>query len=373
MKRHGYLFESICEPENLYRAYRQARKGKRDRADVVAFELNLEEELSTLRRELLSASYRPGPFRHFTIYERKPRLISVAPFRDRVLHHAIMHPVEPLLDRRFIEDCYACRKGKGVHRAIDRYQHYANRYPYLLKLDIRKYFPSIDHQVLKGILRNRFKDRRLLQLLDRIVDYAPQQQGVSQPLFPGDDLLTPLERRRGLPIGNLTSQVFANLYLDDFDHLIKEQLRVGGYIRYMDDLFLFGDDKARLWAVHEALGHALEPLRLQLHPGKTHLHQSSERMDVLGMIVSRKRRWLRNENGHRFVRRYRKMLRGIEHRKWGHQDIRPNVQSWLGHAQHGETEGLRRRIFNEYPLFEAVRNHHTFPLAGGGERRGLVA
>jgi len=367
MKRYGHLFEQVYAEDNLYRSYQQARKGKRDRADVVHYELNLEAELTALRSSLRNQSYCPGPFRHFTLYERKPRLISVAPFRDRVLHHAVMNIVEPLLDRRMSDNTYACRTGRGVHQAIKYYQQYANCFQYLLKLDIRKFFPSIDHEVLKGIFRRRFKDQQLLWLLDTLVDHAPEEAAdFPMAYFTDDDLLSPLERKRGLPIGNLSSQVFANLYLDDFDHWIKEVVRVGGYIRYMDDLFIFGNDKEGLWEAHNKISKRLGELRLQLHPGKTQLYRTTERMDVLGVIASRERRWLRNDNGHRFIRRYRRMLYSIGNGAVDRREIEPRIRSWIGHARYGETERLREKIFNDYPLHKAVvvgRENGSWPEA----------
>ncbi|MBU0498712.1 MAG: Retron-type reverse transcriptase [Gammaproteobacteria bacterium] len=226
MKRIGSLWPQVIAFDNLLSAYRKARRGKRDRPEVARFAFGPERELLSLQEELLSGAYRPGDYRLFTLYERKPRLIAAAPFRDRVVHHAVMNGIEPPIDRRFIFDCWACRRGKGVHGAVRRYQTWARRYPYVLKTDIRAYFPSIDHALLKERLRRYLKDREVLGLLDRIIDRGPEVAGPDF-FFPGDDLLTPLERRRGIPIGNLTSQFFANLYLDGFDHLIVPTLRVG--------------------------------------------------------------------------------------------------------------------------------------------------
>ena len=199
--------------DNLYTAYCKARKGKRRRPDVAQFSLGLEQNLSVLQQELITGTYSPGAYRQFTVYERKPRLISVAPFRDRVVHHAVMHILEPLLDQRFIPDTYACRKNKGVHRAVDRYQQFARDNAYVLKLDIARYFASIDRTILKQQLARRIKDKAVLELLYRIIDNGPE---INEPVrfFPGDDLVSVSERRCGLPIGNLTSQFFANLYLD---------------------------------------------------------------------------------------------------------------------------------------------------------------
>jgi len=204
VKRLGGLWPRVVAFDNLYLAYRAARLGKADRPSVGRFALNLERELLALQAELESGEYQPGPYRLFTVYERKPRLIAAAPFRDRVVHHALMRVIEPPLDRRFIFDSYACRVNKGVHRAVDRYQGWARRYPYVLKLDVARYFPSIDHALLKAKLADRIKDPRVLDLLGRIIDTSPPTD--EPPLwFPGDDLLAPLERAHGIPIGNLTS------------------------------------------------------------------------------------------------------------------------------------------------------------------------
>ena len=221
MHRIGHIWEQVVTMDNLYTAYCKARKGKRRRPDVARFSLGLEQNLLTLQQELITGAYTPGAYRQFTVYERKPRLISVAPFRDRVVHHAVMHVLEPLLDPRFIPDTYACRKNKGVHRAVDRYQQLAREYAYVLKLDIRRYFPSIDRTILIEQLVRRIKDKSVLDLLQKIIDNGPETGGPVQ-FFPGDDLVSVSERRRGLPIGNLTSQFFANLYLDEFDHWLKE-------------------------------------------------------------------------------------------------------------------------------------------------------
>jgi RNA-directed DNA polymerase len=340
MKRIGRLWESIVSWENLLLAYQKARRGKRRRPSVSQFEFERERELLALQQELTSGIYRPGGYRLFTIYERKPRQIAAAPFRDRVVHHAVMNIVEPPLDRRFIHDSYACRKGKGVHAAVDRYQRHANRYSYVLKLDISKYFASIDHRELKAMLKARIKDARTLDLFDRIIDFSPETRGAGY-LFPGDDLITLAEHRCGIPIGNLTSQFFANLYLDDFDHWLTEDRRVPGYIRYVDDLFLFADDKQDLWELQRSIESRLCELRLIVHPRKVQLRRTSERVDVLGYLLSRRRRWLRNENGYRARRRFKTLARRYARGELDWTNIKARLRSWMGHALHAETLGLR--------------------------------
>jgi retron-type reverse transcriptase len=344
MKRLGGLWPRLIGFENLLAAYGRARRGKRHRTDCQTFALCLEENLFDLQRELAEGTYRPGAYRLFTVYERKPRLIAAAPFRDRVVHHAIMRCIEPPIDRRFIHDSYACRPGKGVHAAVDRYQQWARRYAYVLKLDISRYFPSIDRLLLKESLRRYLKDRPVLGLLDRIIDQGPPVDEPYAP-FPGDDLLTPLERPRGIPIGNLTSQFFANLYLDRFDHWLLEEVRVAAYLRYVDDLYIMGDDAAALWAVREAIREYLAGLRLHLHPLKARVHRTSEAVEVLGYRVSRERRWLRNDNGYRFQRRFHRLLVRYRAGRLDWPGLMDRVQPWIGHARHAETAGLRLKLF----------------------------
>ncbi|MEA3411592.1 MAG: reverse transcriptase/maturase family protein [Pseudomonadota bacterium] len=345
MKRLGGIWDSVVSFENLLLAYRKARRGKGDRAEVARFSLNLERELLSLQRQLKGGDYAPGDYRLFTIYERKPRQIAAAPFRDRVVHHAIMNRLEPPLDRRFIHDSYACRKGKGVHAAVARYQCWAKRYRYALKMDVARYFPSVDHELLKQKLRRRIKDRKVLALLDRIIDTSPRY-GFPCEYFQGDDLLTPLERSSGIPIGNLTSQFFANLYLDDLDHHIKERLGQPAYLRYVDDTVVLGDDKRRLHDVRAAVEERLARDRLRLHPRKAQVSPTGDGLDLLGYRVFPYRRRLRNDNGHRFARKLRRYARGYAEGRLDWADIDPSVQSWIGHACHADTHGLRARIFS---------------------------
>ncbi len=344
MKRLGKLWPQVAAFENLLLAFRKARRGKARSPEVASFGLNLEPELLRLQTELKSGDYWPGEYCLFTIYERKPRLIAAAPFRDRVVHHAIMNVLEPLLDRTFIHDSYACRKGKGVHIAVDRYQQWARRYAYVLQMDVSKYFPTIDRSLLKEKLRRRIKDGRLLELLGRIIDTGPDYPAPTV-WFSGDALLAPLGQRRGIPIGNLTSQFFANLYLDDLDHHLKEVLRLPAYLRYVDDLAVLDDSKTRLHEIRESVRERLAQDRLQLHPHKSQITPVAVGIDFLGYHVFPFRRRLRNDNGHRFARKLRGFAKAYAEGRMDWEDFNPSVQSWIGHARHAETEGLRRVIF----------------------------
>ena len=237
------------------------------RPDVARFHFDLERELWRLHEELVSKTYSPGPYHSFLIHEPKLRLISAAPYRDRVVHHALTGCLEPIFEPTFISDSFACRVGKGTHAGVNRAQDFSRRFAYVLKADIRRFFPSIDHQILQGLVRRKIKDKHVLWLVDTIVDSSnPQDPTVAW--FPNDDLLSPLERRRGIPIGNQTSQFFANVYLNPLDHFIKDRLRVKAYVRYVDDFLVFSNDKVELNRLRHQIAEFLTQLRLKLHPKK---------------------------------------------------------------------------------------------------------
>lgn len=346
MKRLSGIWPKLVSFENLLLAYRKARRGKRSRPGVAEFGLDLERQLLALQRELENGEYQPGGYRLFTIYDRKPRVIAAAPFRDRVVHHAVMNLIEPALDRTFISDSYACRVGKGVHLAVDRYQAWAQTYRYALKLDVQQYFPSIDQEILKTKLRRRIKDRRALELLDRIIDGAPKNY-TAPGYFPGDDLFSPLQRRTGIPIGNLTSQFFANLYLDDLDHYIKQTLGVRPYLRYVDDMAVLDNDKYRLTEIRAAVRARLEAERLRLHPNKAHITRVADGLNLLGYLVFPDRRRLRGDNGRRFARKLRAFTRAYANGRADWPRVKASVHSWIGHAKHADSEGLRTKIFSQ--------------------------
>ncbi|HDZ90680.1 MAG TPA: RNA-dependent DNA polymerase, partial [Deltaproteobacteria bacterium] len=234
MKRYGSLFSKITSWENLVLAARRAARAKPMSLAKMAFEFNMERELVCLRKELTKGIYRPGPYRTFIIHDPKERLISAAPYRDRVVHHALCNIIEPLFDRSFLPQNYANRKGRGLHMAAKAGSRIVNSSVYILKGDIRKYFPSIDHRILKEKIRRKIKCRPTLELISLIIDNSNEQEDVIF-YFPGDNMFTPLERRKGLPIGNLTSQLFANIYLDGFDHFVVQHLKIKRYARYVDD------------------------------------------------------------------------------------------------------------------------------------------
>ena len=349
MKTYKNLFPSICSFENLLLAARKARRGKRMQENVARFFANLEYELIALQQELQQKTYQPGPYRTFTIFEPKKRMISAAPFRDRVVHHALCNVIEPLFEKKFIYDSYANRKGKGVHRAIERYQQFSRRHRYALKCDIKKYFPSMDHEILKREIQRTVACRDTLWLIDRIIDGSNEQEAVYE-YFPGDDLFTPLERRRGLPIGNLTSQFFANVYLNPLDHFIKEQLRVRCYLRYVDDFVLLGDNKRELWEKKQQIDTFLEGLRLRLHHNKCQIYRTSRGLPFLGYRVFPEFRLLPRSNIIRARRRLRRLQKCYAAGQIELDDIRRSIHGWLGHAMFASSHRVCEKLFAEHPF-----------------------
>ena len=282
--KHRDLFDGIASFTALRAAALRAARGKRTKPGAAAFLANLEKEVLRLERELRSGCYQPGRYKTIEVRDPKHRVVSAAPFRDRVVHHAFCAVCEPIFERGFIYDSYANRRGKGTHRAIARYEAFRDRFRAVLRCDVYRYFPAIDHQILKDDLRRRIACPRTLALADRIVDGSNPQEPVDL-YFPGDDLFTPFERRRGLPIGNLTSQFFANLYLDGLDHYCKEVLRAKGYLRYVDDFALFDDDAGRLQGWREHIARYLQGRRMLLHPDKTRIAATTEPATFLGFVL----------------------------------------------------------------------------------------
>ena len=283
-RKHRNLFDGVAGFSALHAAALRAVRGKRDKPGAAAFLANLEKELLRLERELRSGRYRPGRYRTIEIFDPKHRIVSAAPFRDRVVHHAFCAVCEPLFERGFIHDSYANRTDKGTHRAVARYERFRDRYRYVLRCDIYRYFPAIDHAILKRDLRRRIVCPPTLALADRIIDASNPQEPVHLH-YPGDDLFTPYERRRGLPIGNLTSQFFANHYLDGLDHFCKEVLRARGDLRYVDDFALFHDDPDQLADWRRRIADYLEGRRLRLHPDKTWVARTEEPAIFLGFVL----------------------------------------------------------------------------------------
>jgi len=347
MKRSGGLWPQIVSWPNLCMAVHRAALGKRSRPDVAAYLLEWELHLVRLQRELKNGDYVPGGYRTFLMREPKPRRISAAPFRDRVVHHALTQVLEPVFERRFVPQSYACRRGLGTHKALDSAAKACAAYPFVLQCDIRKYFPSIDHEILKGQLARAVKCAPTLGLAGLIVDGSNPQEP-AEAWFPGDDLFTPWERRRGIPLGNQTSQFFANIYLNELDHFVLREIQPGAYCRYVDDFVLFHHDKAFLDAARSRIEAFLTDLRLRLHDGKSRVYRTAGGVTFLGWRIFPDRRRLVRANVVRFRRRIRALQRRYASGEIEWRNVQARLQAWNAHAAHGDTWILRERIFSQH-------------------------
>ncbi|GDX93481.1 hypothetical protein LBMAG46_34900 [Planctomycetia bacterium] len=350
MKRYFNLLPQIVSWPNLLQAAERARRGRRQRPDVLRFQFDLESSLLQIRSQLLQAHWKPGPMNSFEVHDPKCRLISAAPYADRVVQQAICGVIEPLFERSFIFDSWACRSGKGQHAAIQRARRMLRKFPWVLKTDIRRYFPSIDHDLLMQRLARTIGDRSVLELLEIIIRHPwPGQQRCRT--FPGDDLFTPLERTCGLPIGNLTSQLCGNLYLDETDHWLQQALRVPGYLRYMDDLVIFGPSKQFVVDTLSRLRDRMQSLRLHLHPTKTQIQPSRCGLKFLGYHISTQSIRPVPETVTRFRRKLRLLQKLYDQQNILLTDLQQIVASYWGHFQQAGTPNRFRIILNDFPFF----------------------
>lgn len=330
MKRTGHLFDAIIAFPNLWLAAHKAWRGKKDKARIADFYFHLERELLTLQDELITGSYQPRPYHVFEVTDPKRREIAAADFRDRVVHHALVNVLDPLFERRLIHDTYACRVGKGTHAAAQRAQTFSRRWPFFLKCDIRKYFQSVDYAILTALLMRIIKDPRVLDLLALIIAHP----------VPGHP------PGKGIPIGNLTSQHFANLYLGEMDHFIKERLWVPGYLRYMDDFLCFGETKSFLHGVHFEIRRFLnEHLILELKERVTLLAPVEEGIPFLGFRVFPGTIRLGRKGLSRFRRKLHVRETAFQQGEIEEGLLSRSVTSMIGHMVHADTLALRRQWF----------------------------
>ncbi len=331
MRRVGHLFERVCAFDNLLGAFERAFRGSGRTREACRFHFRLEPELLALQRELWEGIYEPAPYRYFRILDPKERTISVAPFRDRVVHHALVGVLEPVFERRFLFDSYATRKGKGTHRAVRRAQQCLRRNAWFVKMDVARFFDSVDHGVLLEIVRRRIKDARVLDLVRRILVTSDRSRGLS--------------RGKGLPIGNLTSQFFANVYLDPLDHFLKDDRAVPGYVRYMDDMVVFGPTRECVKGVlHETEGFLEDRLRLRLNPRATLLNRSSRGLPFLGFRVFPGLVRVRRENIRRLKGRMRDRQKALARGALTEEGFAESVRSLFAHAAFADSLGLRKAL-----------------------------
>lgn len=328
------LYERITSAESLFSAFYEFSRGKRYKNGVPGFEYDLERNIFELRRQLRSFTYEPLAPKVFMVYEPKPRFIQAACVRDRIVHHALVRAINPFFEPGFIYDSYACRKGKGALNAVKRLEDFwiresrnYSRKIYFLKADIRKYFDSIDHNVLLGIIRKKIDCPRTIWLIKKILKWqAVNCKGIK------------IEEGRGLPIGNLTSQLFANVYLNELDQFAKHKLKVKFYIRYVDDFIAVSQDRQYLCSLIEPIEDFLrQGLKLELHPVKRKIFSSRAGVDFLGYFIRPYYKTLRFGNVKRFlnkINRYKEMGKWLEKKE-------KSLAAWFGYAGQADTYNLR--------------------------------
>ena len=328
MKRINNLYDKICDTDNIYNAYLKAKQGKSHSYGVLCFEKYLVENIIEIQEELISETYKTSEYENFMIHDPKERLIFRLPFKDRVVQHAIMNILEPIWNSIFASCTYSCIKGRGIHgvlRHLKRDLKDVDNTKYCLKLDIKKFYPSVNHEVLKEIIRRKIKDNKLLRLLDGIIDSAP-----------------------GVPIGNYLSQFFANLYLAYFDHWIKEDMKVNYYYRYADDLVFLSSDKPYL---HNLLSDVRNYLRNNLKLELKHNHQvfpvDDRGIDFVGYVFYHTHIKMRKSIKKNFCRKASKLNK----RSINNQEYKQQLCSWLGWAKHCNSKNLIKKIVKYEKIF----------------------
>lgn len=312
------------------------------------------EHLLHLQQALASGQWRPGAYVQFAIHEGKRRWISAAPFADRVVHHALLQVVESRFEAGFIADSYANRIGKGTHRAVHRLQQFARGHRFVLRLDIQRHFPSIDHAILSSLLDARIPEPRLRQVIRLILASGeqvadPEQAGPGR-LYPGDDLLA-LARPRGLPVGNLTSQHWSNVYLHPLDEFCLRTLRCKAYLRYVDDFALFHDDKAVLaeWRLR-LIDFLARRLRLRIHENAAHAQICAMGIPWLGFVVYPDHRKVKARKVVLGTRRLQALYDAWCAGQVSFGEFDASVQGWINHVRHADTLGLREHVLGRFEL-----------------------
>lgn len=350
----GAMFDAVCDWGNLLRAHALAARGKRGRPAAAGFEQRLADNLLALCDALAARTYQPGAYRHFFVHEPKRRRISAAPFADRVVHHALCNVIVPLFEPRFIRHSYANRTGLGTHRAVDQLQAWCRQFRYALRCDVVQHFPSLDHAVLRAAIARCVPDEEVMWLVDTLLaggadaladEYTPRY-------FAGDDLLACC-RPRGLPIGNLTSQFWSNVYLNDFDWFVTRELGCGAYLRYVDDFVLLSNSKATLWRMRAAVIERLASLRLVLHEPQTQVVPTQQGLPWLGFVVYPTHRLLKRRKAVNFTRHYRALLREFRAGRISFAEFDASVRGWVNHVRYGDTWGLREHLFSTHPVRRA--------------------
>jgi RNA-directed DNA polymerase len=338
MKTHKNLYEKIYSIENLESAFKKSRKGKTKKSYIIEFEKNLRNNLTKLMIELVSETYKPRPLITFIIREPKTRKISKSDFRDRVIHHAICNIIEPLFDKTFIYDSYANRKGKGTLKAIERFDEFKRKASknftipcYALKMDIEHYFDNVDHETLIKILSKKIIDEKTINLIKIILqNHKTHQAG------------------KGMPLGNLTSQFFANAYLNELDKFVKHKLNAHHYIRYVDDFVILHESIDKLERYREQIDDFLKVnLQINLHSQKSRIIKTNHGIPFLGLRIFDRHKLLKKTN----IRKFRNKLRAhkieYEEKTETYDKIYDFLEGWINYAKQANSYTLRKVLLKE--------------------------
>ncbi len=335
--------------QNLWQAgHRTLLKGRRFKHEGALFKLHYEKHLLQIHKELATKTYRHGTYKSFIIYEPKQRIVMAAPLKDRVVHHALHDVIEPIIDRKFIFDSYACRKNKGTHAAITRAQRFMQANQYFMHLDVKKYFLSINHFILKRILKKHISEQDVLQLFHIIINSSLPNEAKSKGNKSSLNLFSSINK--GLPIGNLTSQFLANLYLNELDQYVKHELKIKYFVRYMDDFVVFGNNKQLLKETEQnIITFCTHKLQLSLHL-KGGIKNYKEGLGFLGFKIFRKHKELKNVSLVRYLRKYKTKQKMVLQGIINHTHLQQSLDAWQNHISFADTYGLQGFLRNKYKL-----------------------
>jgi retron-type reverse transcriptase len=344
MKTYNSLYDKLYSFDNLMKAFKKARKGKSRKWYVKKFEDNLENNLLQLKYELETLTYHPRSLKRFVIRDPKTRVIHASQFRDRVVHHALCNIIESIFDKTFIYDSYANRKKKGTHAGLKRFDCFKRKVSqngklertakddnmvvgYVLKADIRHYFDAVDHEVLINIIKRKVRDEKVIWLVKRILD--------------NHDFKV---LGKGMPIGNLTSQFFANVYLNELDYFVKQKLRAKYYLRYVDDFVILHRNKEVLENYKKQINEFLKTLKLELHPEKSKVISLHNGVNLLGFRIFYYYKLPRNSNIRKFEKKLIELIKDYNEGMISKEKLMESVEGWCAYAIHGNTYKLRKKL-----------------------------
>ncbi|MBS3085653.1 group II intron reverse transcriptase domain-containing protein [Candidatus Pacearchaeota archaeon] len=349
MKTYKNLYKKLCSTESLVSAYTKAKRGKAKKQAFIEFDKNAEQNLKQLQEELINMTYNTRSLKRFIVRDPKTRTIHASAFRDRIVHHMLVNILEPIFERIFIYDSYASRRDKGTHLAIERFDAFKRKISrngrlvrqksggsknqvqgYVLKSDISRYFDNVDHKTLLNIIKRKVKDGKIIWLVQKVLN------NFDIPV-----------KGKGMPLGNYTSQFFANVYLNDLDYFVKHELKAKYYIRYVDDMVILHRSKKRLEYFKKKIINFLEGMKLELHPNKSEIISLQKGITFLGYRIFYKHKILRKRNRKYFLKKFDKYLNLYNEEVISDEQLIAKLQGWFGYAQWANTYLLRKRLIEK--------------------------